>query len=168
VSDDDKHFPWNDGLPTKPDVDSLLKTFPPETIIPGQWRVTDAEVKAAIGKSDGNRYRTVCSAWRKRLERDHRVIVYRQDTIGFFCPTPEEVFAQTHPAYEHAGRTFGKQMRHVASVKPENEQQRITQEHQGRLLYNSKRALKKDRMNVLPATEAPVTPRISPPKKASS
>ncbi len=166
-TEDQKHMPWNEGMPTKPDVDALLKAFPPEDIHPGQWRVTDDEVRAAIGRADGNRYRTVTVAWRKRLERDHRVIVFRQESTGFFCPTPEEVFAVTHPTYEHVGRSIGKQMKHVAIVKPENDTQRATQEHQGRLLYASKRALKKDRMNVLPSTVAD-RPRISPPSKATT
>lgn len=167
-TEDMQHLPWNEGMPTKPDVDALLKAFPPEQILPGQWRVTDEQMKSAIGKCDGNRYRTVTVAWRKRLERDHRVIVYRQETEGFYCPTPDQVLSETHPKYEHAGRVFGKQMRHVAIIKPENEQQRTAQEHQGRLLYATKRAIKKDRMNVLPPTEAAQAPRITPPSKAVS
>ena len=164
MSDDQqKHMPWNEGMPTKPDVDALLKAFPPDTILPGKWRVTDEEVRAVIGRNDGIRYKTVTNAWRKRLKRDHRVILFRQDTVGFFCPTPEEVFARTHPTYEHVGRSIGKQMGDVATVKPENEAQRVTQEHQGRLLYATRRGLKKDRMNVLPSTVATEQPQISPP-----
>jgi hypothetical protein len=165
-TEDQKHMPWNEGMPTKPDVDSLLKAFPPETIKPGEWRASDAEIKPHIGKCDGRRYTTVTLAWRKRLERDHRVILFRQESVGYFCPTPDEVFAATHPTYEHVGRSIGKQMKHVAIVKPENDTQRMTQEHQGRLLYASKRSIKKDRMNVLPSTEAPKQPQIAPPAKA--
>lgn len=161
-----KHMPWNEGLPTKPDVDALLKAFPPESIKPGEWRVLDEQIHACIGRAAGNRYRTVTDAWRRRLERDHNVIVYRQDSQGFYCPTAEQVFAETHPKYEHAGRVFRKQRRHVALVKPENDQQRGVQEHHGRLLYATDRALKKDRMNVIAPTEVQRTPQISPPKSA--
>ena len=163
-----QHLPWNEGLPTKPDVDALLRAFPPETLKPGEWHATDDEIKAHIGRPDGNRYRTIYSAWIRRLGRDHAVIVYREKESGFYCPTPEQVFANTHPALESAGRRIGKQLRGVAIVKPENELQRGVQEHQGRLLHASKRDLKKARMNVLPSTVAPEQPRIEPPKNAGA
>jgi hypothetical protein len=94
------------------------------------------------------------------------VIIYRRETLGFYCPKPDEVFANTHPTYEHVGRSVGKQMSDVAIVKPENEAQRVVQEHQSRLLYSTKRSLKKDRMNALPSTAAVEQPRIAPPSKA--
>lgn len=157
------HLPWNEGLPTKPDIDALLKAFPPETIAPGRWRVTDDEIRTLIGMCEGNRFRTVTVAWRKRLLNDHRVIVFRQDNTGFFCPTPDEVFGRTHPTLEQAGRKLGRHLKRVVSVRPENDIQTITQEHQGKLLYATRRDLKKARMNSLPSTEAPEPVRISPP-----
>lgn len=168
MSDDVKHLPWNVGLPTKPEVDALLRAFPPDTIKPGEWRVTDEEVKAQIGRADGGRYRTVYSAWIRRLQRDHAVNVYREKEVGFYCPTPEQVFAKTHPTLEYAGRKIGRQLRGVSIVRPQNELQRTVQEHQGRLLHATKRELKKARMNVLPQTAASDRPKIEPPKAAAT
>lgn len=166
--DRQKHLPWAEGLPTKPDVDALLRAYPPESIKPGEWRETDEAIKSHIGNPLGTRYRTVYGVWLRRLQRDHAVILYREKESGFYCPTPDEVFANTHPALESAGRRIGKQLRGVAIVKPENELQRGVQEHQGRLLHATKRDLKKARMNVLPSTETPASPRIMPPSEAKT
>lgn len=160
---DDSYKPWNEGLPTKPEVDALLKAFPPETIKPGEWRKSDDEIKAHIGRCDGHRYGTVYRAWRGRLARDHGVTVWREKEIGFYCPTPEQVFAETHPTLESAGRKVGRQLRHVSLVKPQNDLERGVQEHQGRLLHATKRDLRKARLNVLPSTAAPELPKIAPP-----
>lgn len=165
MSDEKRYFPWDEGRPTKPDVDAIMKAYPPETIKPGAWQVTDEEIKTLIGtSSEGIRYRTVYSKWIKRLQRDHNIIVYRQKVTGFYCPTPEQVFANTHPAIESAGLKLGHQLRAVSIVKPENELQVATQQHQGRLLYQLKKETKKTRMNLLVETKANVTPRINLPK----
>ena len=165
MTDNNEHLPWNTGMSTRPDVESLLKQWPPETIAPGVWRATDDEVRALLGRADGNRYRTIYDAWVRRLKRDHNVIVYREKEVGFYCPTPDEVFSRTHPTLVSAGRILRKQMRSVAIVKPENDAQRSTQDHQGRLLYVQTRELKKTRMNLLPDTAKQEFPRISPPRK---
>lgn len=163
--DGGQHLPWLDGLSTKPEVDELLKHYPPETIEPGKFEVSDAELMAIIKPSSPTRYRTVCDAWIRRLKRDHRVILYRVKTTGFYCPPAAHVFARTHGAIRHAGRSIGSQLRHVAIAKPENEQEKITQDHQGRLLHAQKRDLRKARMNILPPTASPEQPKIGPPEK---
>lgn len=162
MSDEQKHYPWNEGQPTKPDVDALLKSFPPETMTPG-WRATDAEIKAIIGNT--HRYRTVYSAWIRRLQRDHQVNVYRQLTTGFYVPTADQVFARTHPTLQHIGRSAKKQVRSIAIVKPENDSHRALQDHQGRLLHNIGREAKKARMNLLPGTVQQPLPQIATPEQ---
>lgn len=156
------YLPWNEGQPTKPDVDSLLKAFPVENMTPG-WRVTDEAVRAVVGDLHGARYRTVYAAWVRRLLKDHGINLFRENTIGFFVPTAEEVFSRTHPALQHIGRTAKKQIRHIAVVRAENDLQKTTQDHQGRLLHSISREAKKARMNVLPPTSAAPMPQIVPP-----
>jgi hypothetical protein len=160
----ERNFPWDEGQPTKPDVDALIAAHPPGSIMPGEWRITDDEVRALIGRSDEGRFKTVTDAWRRRMMNDHRVIIYRERHTGFYCPTPEQVFANTHPTLQSAGRKIGKQLRGISAVKPESEVQRSVQDHHGRLLYVTKRELRKARMNVLPSTAAAETPKILPPK----
>lgn len=172
MTDDDgmgrnqQHLPWNEGLPTKPEVDALLRAFPPESILPGKWRVEDSAIKAIVNATSRIRYRTVYTAWIRRLERDHGVIVWRDKERGFMCPTPDQVYARTHPTLAHAGRAIGKQLRQVSRSKPETETQKVTQEHQGKLLYIQKRELKKARMNTLPSSQPQSQPQIPPPKKS--
>lgn len=163
---DQKHMPWHNGLPTKPEVDDLLRAFPPESIAPG-WEVSDEAVKAIVKARDEVRYRTVYEAWTKRLRRDHNVIVDRVKTWGFRCPLPEEVYSKTHGTLQSAGRMLRKQRNDVVRTKPTNELQKQTQEHQGQLLYAQEREMRKARMNALPSAKAPEMPRISPPTRKS-
>jgi len=163
MSDEQKLFPWQTGQSTKPEVDALLKHWAPDTIKPGEWIVTDDEVKAIAKPNSATRYKTVTQAWRSRLIRDHGVIVLRETSQGFYCPTAEQVFALTHPTLEHAGRKIGKQLRRVSNARPQNEIETATQDHHGKLLYIQKRELKKARMNLIPNTAAPESVRISPP-----
>jgi hypothetical protein len=163
-TEDQKYMPWHEGVPTKPEVDALLKAFPPESIKPGEWRVTDDEVRSHIGRCDQRRFYVVTKAWRNRMERDHAV--YVKDGEGFYCPANDEVLSDSHPALHRARRVVRKQRKRVSNVRPDGDQQRAQQEHVGRLLYASERSLKKDCMNVLPSTAAPKQPQIAPPAKA--
>lgn len=66
------------GLPTAPDVRTWLDRWPIETLVPGKV-LRPAELAAAIGVQPGqNRYRTVESAFRKMLRRDHNIEFRKQ------------------------------------------------------------------------------------------
>ena len=162
MTDEQKHYPWNEGSPTKPDVDALMKAFPVETLTVGR-RITDEEVRAATGIGTGIRYRTVYAAWVRRLQKDHAINLFRENTIGFFVPTADEVTARTHPALQHMGRTAKKQIRNLAAARVENDQQRVTVDHQGRLLNNIARETKKARMNVLAPSPIQEPVKLTPP-----
>ena len=163
MTDDQKHLPWNEGQSTKPDVDALMKAFPVESMTIGR-RISDEEVRAAIGMCEGNRYRTVYSAWIKRLNSDHQINLYREKTLGFYVPTFEQVAARTHPALQHIGRTAKKQVKHLSISKPDNDQHRQLRDHQGRLLHTVQREAKKARMNLLPTFEVKEPVRAALPK----
>jgi hypothetical protein len=171
MSDDNdggEYLGWRDGLPTKPDVDALLKQWPPDTIKPGEWTATDEQLVELLGSNverRSNRYRTITEAWRRRLLRDHQVVVYRNKERGFYCPTAAQIYAQTHPAFTMCSHKLHKQLKHVSVSKPESELEKITQEHQGKLLYTSRRELRKTRMNLLPDTATKNQPKLSPPNK---
>jgi hypothetical protein len=164
---EDKTLNWREGQPTGPDVDSLLKAFSLEQLKPG-FNVTDEQVKQHLGRCDGNRYRTVYTAWKRRLLRDHGINLYREELKGFYVPSNAEVLSQASPRLMHIGRTSKKHIREIAAIKAENEQQRIEQEHQGGLMHAISRESKKARMNLLPPTAAPSFPQIAPPKSAKA
>jgi hypothetical protein len=155
---DKTFFPWNEGRPTKPEVDALLTRFPHDQMKPG-WYASDAELRAIIGPASVVRFHTVCVAWIRRLERDHGVIVYRQRLSGYFVPPPEDVYAKTHPTLLHIGRTARKQKRHVATAAPTTDHEKLVQAHQGQLLNGIERATRKARQNVLPPAATPALPR---------
>lgn len=167
MSDEEKYLPWQEGMPTRPDVDALLAVFPPETLIPGA-RITDEKILAVVGKCDGTRYRTVYSAWVRRLEADHRIVLKREKSVGFFVPTVAEVLADTHPTLEHIGRAARKQIKKLAVIKPADGIESDTRDHHGRLLGAMRREAKKARMNILPPSAAPTIPQIKPPKKETA
>lgn len=156
------HLPWADGMPTRPDVDALVAAFPPATLTPGV-RILDAKVLAVIGNCTTNRFRTVYSAWMRRLAADHRVVLKRWRESGFFVPTPAEVLADTQPTLRHIGRCAGSQMRKLAIIKPADGVEADTRDHHGRLLSVIKRESKKARTNILPPSVAPTSPQITPP-----
>lgn len=165
MSNDTKHFPWNEGQPTKPDVDALLKAFPPSELIAGA-RIAEDDVRSVISAPTENRFRTVYTAWINRLEREHNVILWKErNRGGFVVPKFGDVSDRTHPTILKAGRTFKKQIGQLALTKAETDAQRTTQEHQGRLLSALHRETKKARLNVLPSALAPEHPKITPPKK---
>lgn len=163
---DDVFRPF-EGMPTRPDVDALLKAFPPETIKSGEWSVTDEQMFSVLGAStaaDYERYIRISLVWRRRLERDHRVVVYRQNDAGFYAPTPDQIFGRTESSQTHALRTIRKQKRGVALAKPTDARGAEIQLHRLRLLDNSSRALRQDREALqLPATTAAQPPQIVPP-----
>lgn len=159
-----KHLPWAEGLPTRPDVDALIAAFPPTTLREGV-RITDEQVVAVIGgKCDSTRYRTIYSAWVRRLESDHRVVLKREKSVGFFVPTVSEVLADTHPTLEHIGRAARKQIKKLAVIKPADGIEAETRDHHGRLLGTMRREAKKARMNILPPSAATPATQITPPK----
>lgn len=83
--------------------------------------------------------------------------------MGFYVPTFIQVAAETKPAIRHIGRTARKQTRRLAASKPENEHQRLTQDHQGKLMNVFDRESRKARMNTLPGTAVKEMPKISAP-----
>ena len=146
------HLPWIDGLSTKPDVDALIKAFPPETIKPGQWRATDHDVMQHIGECGGNRFRTVYTAWRRRLEIEHRVIIWREKKVGFFCPRCDQLHESTPPHLQRLARANGRHARRIAISVPTSDAERVTKETQCSLLHAISTELRARRQMLLPDT----------------
>lgn len=159
-----KLYPWTEGQSTQPEIDALMRAYPPESIVPGVFSVTDSDVSEIIGNQlDSARYNRIHLRWRKRLKKEHGKVVWRVDTIGFRAPTAAEVYSATHPRLASAGRIVSDQLLEVSVSPPTNQIEGATQEHLNKLLYVQRRELKKARMNLLPPTAAPLTPTIKPP-----
>jgi len=62
------------GVPTKPDVDKLIDTYPAESMNHGKIIGYD-EIADVIGKTSTSRFRTITNAWRKQLFHGHGIVL---------------------------------------------------------------------------------------------
>lgn len=71
------------GVPTEPDVMALMKAFPVPSLTPG--RLIGYDEAAAIFREhrESSRFKTVTNAWRKRLERNHGIVLEAEANQGF-------------------------------------------------------------------------------------
>lgn len=159
--DADKTFPWRDGLPTKPDVDALLKAWP-EPNVGDRFEYDD--VAEIIGSQPGSaRFKTVTDAWRKRLF-EKGIVIECEPSHAFYAANADQITAGTYGAINTAARKLRKQRKKLTVAKIETEEQRNTAMHQGRLLFETERHLKEAKKNALPSTKAADRPQITPPK----
>lgn len=167
VSDEtqsDGYLSWRDGLPTKPDVDMLLKAFP--ELKEGD-QIPYEEVSAILGVDKGsNRFRTVTNRWRDRLV-ESGVVVYCDTGRAFYVATADQVSGQTYSTLKFIGRKAKGHRRKLSATRPKDDVQRSIIEHQGRLMLAVEKDSKKARMNLLPSTKVAETPKTLPPAARS-
>jgi hypothetical protein len=157
-------YPWQEGLPTKPDVDLLLKSWPDPKI--GERFVYES-VEALIGQTrDCSRFKTVTNKWRDRL-RERGLVVECDVGKAFYVATTQQISAATYDVLRGVGRKAHKHRVKLSVSKPANDTERTLIEHQARLMNGIERDSKKARMNLLPPTAAPILPQVSPPKQRS-
>lgn len=158
----EKTYYWRDGMPTKPDVDALLKAWPE----PDVGDLFDYETVAKIIGCDlgSVRFRTVTDAWRRRLY-ENGLVVECEPGKAFYVANADQITAGTYGALNSAARKLRKQRKKLVVAKIETDEQRSTAIHQGRLLAETERSLKKAKMNALPSTKSCEQQRIDPPKR---
>lgn len=158
-----KHLPFDDGLPTRPDVDLLLRTWPAPKV--GDVFPYDA-IEKLLGLTHGdNRFRTVTTNWRKRMHEQMGVVVEARTGEAFYVASADDVSARTYSVIKFVGRKAHKHRRKLATVKIESDEQRATIEHQARVMLAIEKDAKRHRMNILPPS--PTTqaqPQLAPPK----
>lgn len=105
-------------------------------------------------------------AWRKRwLERG--LVLECLTNRAFYVADAGQITAATYDVLRGIGRKAHGHRRKLAAARPENEIQRITVEHQGRVMLVVEKDAKKHRMNVLPNTAVPEQ-IVAPPKTAKN
>lgn len=165
MSDEQKLFPWNEGLPTKPDVDLLLKAWP-DPKIGDRFTYQEVESLLKIERTEP-RFRTVTAQWRKRLH-ERGLVVECEIGVAFFVANAEQVSAATYGTLRFIGRKARRHRSKLAVTRPETSEQRATIEHHARLMNGIERDAKSARKNLLPSTITPAPPRIAPPKREES
>jgi hypothetical protein len=156
-----KHLPWNEGLPTAPDVNAIREKWPELKV--GD-RVLYSDISALLKIEIGShRFRSVTTAWRKREEQEGRVIQCEKKT-AFYVASADQTSSMTHGVLQSIGRKAKKHRKHLSIQKADDPQLQSTMDHQGRLMHAVERETKKARMNLLPSP-APVAehPQIAPP-----
>lgn len=163
MSDDDqKLYPWSDGLPTKPDVDLLLKTWPDPKV--GD-RFEYEAVEALLRQNRASaRFKTITNKWRDRL-REQGFTVECEGGKAFYVATSGQVSAATYGVLRSVGRKARKHRIKLSIAKPVDDTERSVIEHQARLMHVVEKDSKKARMNLLPRTSAQSIPQIASPEK---
>lgn len=158
-----KHYPWNEGLPTGPDVDLLMKTWPEPKI--GDRFEYDAIAKLIGVDSKSARFTTVTNVWRRRMI-EKSVVIECEAGEAFYVADIRQIAAKSYSVLHTIGRKAKKQRRKLASFRAANDGERSLIEHHARLLIGIERESKKSRMNLIPETK--VQPIPSPSKKSTS
>jgi hypothetical protein len=158
-----KTYPFLTGVSTRPDVDSLIRAFPPESIRAGEWRASYEELKQHLGRCEGNRLRTVLSNWERRLKREFRVQVKCERGFGYYCPTAADVLNTVPKVLDGVGRKIRIAAEDAALASPTNQIEKDKQEHYCNSLAKLRGAVKETKQLVLPSTKSQQV-QIVPPK----
>lgn len=157
---DNKHYPWQDGLPTGPDVQLLMSRWPDLKV--GD-RIEYADVADVLKVDRGSgRWRSITSQWRKRLLELGLVVECETDT-AFYVATADQISAATYSTLKMIGKKAQRHRRKLSVANPETEAQKNAIEHQGRLMLAIERDAKKSRKELPNVPAAANSPRIAPP-----
>ncbi len=158
--DNQQHMPWNEGLPTAPDVAAIQKQWPDLKV--GD-RIEYTEIAELLRlKPDSNRFGTVTKAWR-RAEEDKGRVIECQAGVAFYVASAEQVSAKTYQVFKFIGRKARRHRLHLSLQRPTDPVMAQTIAHQGKLSLVLEREARRARQNLLPSTPAPNPPRIKPP-----
>jgi hypothetical protein len=164
----DDYFPFNEGMPTGPDVEVIVKAFP--ELKPGDL-VRCGEIYSLLKLSPESsrsqtRMRTVMAAFKRQFERETlNVILYDKDEKGYRVALPADVIKRSGPAFNSIKRKARKQRKNFNAVaRIASEFERPVIEHQSRLFHAIEAHSRKAGRSLLPPTTAPLMPQISPPE----
>lgn len=158
-----EHLRFDEGLPTRPDVDLLLKTWP-DPKVGERFPYDSIEGLLNLDRRD-NRFRTVTTRWRARMYEQFGVVVEVDPGEAFYVASADQISARTYGVLKFVGRKAHKHRKKLAVAKPEDDQQRTIIEHQARLMLAVEKDSKKHRMNLLPSTATPEHPKLAQPKE---
>lgn len=157
---EDAVYSWETGMPTKPDVDALMKYWPEPKV--GDVMTYD-DVSVLIGCDwKSARFKSVTQVWRNRMQ-EKGVILECRAGEAFYVASADQVSANTYGVLSSIGRKARVQRKKLSVVPVENEFQRDRARHQGQLLHAIEQDAKKKRMNILPNTKPAEAPRLGPP-----
>lgn len=166
------YFPFGEGMPTGPDVNAIIKTYP--TLEPGDSIPRDALYKLLGLNSDEprgyKRLRTVMQAFERRMMREHAyVVMWDKSAKAYRIALPKDVLGMTGTVIDGIKRAARKQRKRLGAVsRIASDDESPTVMHQERVLAAFANDAKKARMNLIPQTKADVPPQIEPPKPSKT
>jgi len=153
-----KHYSWQDGLPTGPDVTLIRKRWPDLKV--GQ-RIEYQEIAELLGIEIGtSRWQTVTDAWRKR-ELDGGRVIKCIPGKAFVVATAEQIIDDTYSTLKHISRAARRQRIHLSTVKVADAQTKAVVDHQARLMHAVEQDAKAKRQLALPSTAVQSMPKIN-------
>lgn len=154
-----KHYPFDTGMPTAPDVAALQKRFPDLKL--GE-RVPYADVESVVGAAwNSPRFKSVTNVWRAREQESGRVLVCVPGR-AFVVATADDITGETPAVLRTIGRKSRKHRQRLTTIRPTSELQRRTVEHHGLLMLAIERDAKAARHKILPPNPVADLPRIGP------
>lgn len=165
---DGKHYSFRDGMPTRPDVDALLKVYPELKV--GDFISREHAATVSNLEETSTRFRTVMSAFRARLEQDFAlVLIYDRPRMGYIVASVTDLTDRTGGVLQSIA---GKARRHRKAINTAaihaTETEKPVAEHHMRLVGTIEREARKGKLNQLPPSAATEMPKIAPPREKLS
>jgi len=155
-----KFYGYMEGKPTRPDVDLLIKSFPDLKV--GD-KIAYEHVAEIVGvQVEQTRFKTVTTAWRKRLLEEHRIVLECIKNSHYYVASANDVSADTYDVLTRIARKSKRHRAKLLAVKTDNQDQRSTIHHQAQLMHQLETDVKKQRKNILPDTSAKEIVRAAP------
>lgn len=162
----EKYFNLKEGMPTKPDVDELLKKHP--DIKPG-WRIGRSDLAGSIGQTYGTpRWNSIVRALKTRIgEEKGMVLLYDKSSKEYFIAKAKDTIALTSGVLKSASRKLRVQRKNLVNTKiTATDEERNVLDHQCQLIYVLERETTKQNKNLLPDSSVGNQIKIFPPSKA--
>lgn len=124
------------GMPTAPDVTRLMETFPVSEMAEGDVIKHSAIASALRISKSSTRYRSVVSAWRKKLRIEHNIDVAAETGIGYRVLSDSERVSHGLRDYRSSTRKLVRAADRIARANPEklSEPEARKREHANKLL----------------------------------
>ena len=154
------------GIPSSPDVYKLLARF---KLQPGV-DIPHEEVEACIGVARGtSRYRSVTTAWRRRVEREQNLFVDSTPSKGFRVLLPTERVSHCMGKVASGARIVRKSGARAAMIPPDT----LSDADRGKAMHMVKLAaqidadVKQTMRQIAPPSRSAIAPQRPMPEGAS-
>lgn len=132
MSNKNQVYTWETGMPTKPDVDLLLKKWP-DVKIGDEFLYT--EIAESIGTTvRSSRFDSVVKVWKKRI-REKGIVIHTRKNISYFAASAAQVCSATYGVIERSTRAYRRQRMNLSAVAAETDEERSIKNHHGLLMH---------------------------------